>query len=130
MTKEDEIRQLRAEGNSMRRTAKLAGVSICACQKVLDPDYLEKSRVYMTERRRKQSAGEEFRPYLGARDNPAAQDSLDERDRVYAPRSFDIRYDVLGDPLPGRSALDRRNDAANSGKLLRPDIDGIEPDRY
>lgn len=110
----ERIRAMRAEGIAWEKIAREFHTTHNTVRRYADPMYQENRLKWEANRRRAQkekaaripkvSAG---RPMLRMRE-PPPPGVMEARDRLFAqPQS--LSQMLLGDPLTGRSALDRRN---------------------
>ena len=99
----DKARRLIDEGMSVRAVARLFGVTPVAVRRYVDPEYRaklnEQSRQYAERQRHAKNHQAEPRP-------PEVDAEARQAEIPSDTRGFTSRF--LGDPLPGRSALDRR----------------------
>ncbi len=106
--KKQRIKQLRAGGMTMKQVAEEVGVSICTVRWHCN----EQSRKY-TSKRRKERRDElsEYRKCLqNVKFDYVPQDTIEQAQRLFRqipPDTRDLTGRLLGDPIPGRSALDR-----------------------
>lgn len=123
-------RQLRNSGLSWHTVAKRLGVSYDGIRNHLDPDWKERRRPLKAKWRRdhyqptgrKPPGGSTARTLdvygVSLAEEPPHRPPphvVAERDaRLSRPRTFQV--DFLGDPEPGRSALDHRNAGHHRGK--------------
>ncbi len=95
-------------GYSPKQIAELLGVDTTTIRSWTDPEYAANRRAWAKTGRRRKSAGEPSRQ-AGRRPEPGRLGP--EEEAALPPLPKDTRPltgVLLGDPLPGRSALDRR----------------------
>jgi len=116
---EDQIeiaKQLHSDGWTIRRICDRMGCCYHTIRRIIDPEYAITRRIWVNEARHKREANEAkyLPPRKTARENATAinikQDAAARLAEVPADtRSLTGR--LAGDPLPGRSALDKRQQA-------------------
>lgn len=92
--------QLRRGGLSYERIGKQIGVSGTTVQEWLNPDFTNRRREREKKRRKVESRGQVFNSHEAENDW--------RRQLASIPSVRTLNQAILGDPLPGRSALDRR----------------------
>lgn len=103
------VKDLRAQGMAYHRIAERLNVSLQIVHRILDPGYMARQRAnWARERQREREANAGIlRPDL----NKAAEPPdyvLAERDCRMSLEPASLTAAILGDPLPGQSALDQR----------------------
>lgn len=96
-----QIIDLHAEGASIGEIRKITGKSYHTVRSLVDPAHREMRKSAYSP------TGAPTKGYSHNDPRPPAE-ALQQREAA-ASRPYDIRYDVLGEPPPGRSALDKRN---------------------
>jgi len=107
----EEARQLHARGWTFRRIGERLGCAFHTVKRVLDPDYAVKRRIAVREARQ---IREPSLPRKTARENATAVSVKEDAAARLAEIPKDTRSltgILCGDPLPTRSALDRRQRA-------------------
>ena len=104
----EEARELHARGWTFRRIGERLGCAFHTVKRVLDPDYAVKRRIAVREARQirepslPRKTAQESATAVSVKEDAAARLAEIPKDH----RSLTGR--LFGDPLPGRSALDRR----------------------
>lgn len=104
-------RQLKAMGTNWSEISRRTGISIEMIRRRIDPGYSQRRHAQNREAGRKQ-VGKILHVYEGQRLKPA------EAEQALASVPLDTRpffSRLMGDPLPGRSALERRGESNSSG---------------
>ena len=106
-----EARRLRAAGTSWLRTEELTGITFHTLRSALDPGYTERAMLRARIRRKERPRPPIGKIHHGVLPQDFRRVKPEEAARAIASvpkdtRSFTAR--VFGDPLPGRSAYDRR----------------------
>lgn len=110
----DQISQARAmlaENHTRTQVAAFFGISRYALRRHLDPNYRTETNRKARERR----AIEKANPRASTHVPEMTRDAKVDGERLLREVPLDTRgftARVLGDPLPGRSALDRKREAA------------------
>lgn len=110
----EEARQLRARNWTFQRIGEHLGCAFHTVKRVLDPDYAVKRRIQVREARDKREPKGYVPSRKTARENATAVSVKEDAAARLAEvpkddRSLTAR--MFGDPLKGRSALDRRQRA-------------------
>jgi hypothetical protein len=96
----DAIKRMRGEGKMYKKIAEILGVKVGALDAILRPDRIERINELRRQSRRNQGGRKStFAHYTEPR-----PEVLGERE---PPDTRDLTGRILGDPLPGRSYLDR-----------------------
>lgn len=104
----EEARQLQARGWTIIRIAERLGCYRQTIKRVLDPEYAVKRRIQVREARQ---IREPSLPRKTARENATAvsiKEDAAARLAEIPPDTRSLTARLAGDPLPGRSALDKR----------------------
>jgi hypothetical protein len=101
------VNAMRAEGKTWKDIAEFLGVGIGNLRFAMDPEFVERANANRRERR-KHTIRENHKQFKAVKPmNFRIEDPRDVRGEWPPPDTRDLTARICGDPLPGRSFLDR-----------------------
>jgi hypothetical protein len=103
----DEVNAMRAEGKTWAAIAEILKVGVGNLRFAMDPEFVDRANANRRERRR-HTIREHHEQFKNVKPmNFRIEDPRDVRGEWAPPDTRDLTGRLLGDPLPGRSYLDR-----------------------